>query len=638
MKNPYCLFYSFFVFLFPFQLMGQQLSFSPEKPAPGEEITITYRSEKPEISQQPQVGARVYLLEDPFPENRIVQLPMPRPEVRVVVLEKEGDQFTGKFKSTGQTKAIAVVLYTNRSSSDANSLDGYTQLLFESEGGQPIQGAYGELGLLYASQAPLLGLSLDQESAFESFQKEFDLYPSSKDHYNYFLVFTGLAQELGKQGVLEDSKKRLSGLLEKEQPGELSLSLAYALANLLDQPRQAAQAFQRLEASFPRSIMVEYETRNQLYQTTDLEEKERIFKKLKTQFNETDRQQFLLKEAAMSMATDYFPKELERFSYYAALSRDPAHWASQANAEAWQLSGGGLQGYAADLDRAAALSEVAMKLVELELSQVKDATLQYQKDTSRLKESYAAIADTYALIFYKKGQIEKALEYQGLSLENDPDPKVEVIHRYAVYFDEMKDEAVTREMLAGFIEKNKYSPGMKERYEELAGKKALEALLQEADKAYMEELRPKMIKRPAPDFSLKSLEGDTVRLSDLKGKIVVLDFWATWCKPCIASFPGMQQVVNYYKKDEDVVFLFIDSWEAIGTTEADISELMLSENYDFQVLLDQESEVVKSYGVRGIPTKFVLDREGQIRFESVGFGGQEKLVKELKGMVELARQ
>jgi thiol-disulfide isomerase/thioredoxin len=128
-----------------------------------------------------------------------------------------------------------------------------------------------------------------------------------------------------------------------------------------------------------------------------------------------------------------------------------------------------------------------------------------------------------------------------------------------------------------------------------------------------------------------------VDLSHYKGSVVVIDFWATWCAPCLYSFPGMQQMVNKYEGDEEVVFLFIDCWESENTTEATISEFLAVEGYSFDVLLDTKSTVVKDYDVEGIPAKFVIDKKGNIRFSNAGFGGTDKLVKELTAMIEILK-
>ncbi|HRO71247.1 MAG TPA: TlpA disulfide reductase family protein, partial [Chitinophagaceae bacterium] len=125
--------------------------------------------------------------------------------------------------------------------------------------------------------------------------------------------------------------------------------------------------------------------------------------------------------------------------------------------------------------------------------------------------------------------------------------------------------------------------------------------------------------------------------SSLKGKVVVVDFWATWCGPCKASFPGMQKMVSKYKDKDDVRFIFVDTWERVENKEKNAADFIAGNKYSFHVLMDNDNKVVEDFKVEGIPTKFVIDKDGLIRFKSVGFdGSDDKLVKELTAMIEMA--
>lgn len=129
----------------------------------------------------------------------------------------------------------------------------------------------------------------------------------------------------------------------------------------------------------------------------------------------------------------------------------------------------------------------------------------------------------------------------------------------------------------------------------------------------------------APDFRLKDISGKEVTLSALKGKVVILDFWATWCVPCHENFPAVQKVVDHYKNDQNVVFLFIDTREKspdyVQLAKADMEK----NHYNFHVLFDEpgadgkQNKYYSTLGMAGIPTRFIIDANGVIRDKEVGY-------------------
>ena len=126
----------------------------------------------------------------------------------------------------------------------------------------------------------------------------------------------------------------------------------------------------------------------------------------------------------------------------------------------------------------------------------------------------------------------------------------------------------------------------------------------------------------APDFTLKDFNGNQVSLSDFKGKVVVLNFWATWCGPCREEIPHMDALYKQYK-EQGLVVIGINA-EANHKNVEKFAEAKMS----YTVLLDGEAQG-REYGVTGIPCTFYVDRKGIVRHRDVGFGpGKEKEIQQ----------
>ena len=276
-----------------------------------------------------------------------------------------------------------------------------------------------------------------------------------------------------------------------------------------------------------------------------------------------------------------------------------------------------------------------------------------KEEKSRNPRLLGSLASSYAEALNKAGNADKAVEVLEAKKSADPSTltsadvvllsdnynkagkKLDAFRALESYYVHANaDESILEKIAAIYTELNQGKSDV-ERF-----KVALNDQVQEAKIA---KYKSEMIRKDAPGFTLVGLDGKEVSLADYKDKIVIIDFWATWCGPCINSFPGMQKVVEKYADDSEVAILFIATWQREENYKEVVENFITENNYSFHVLLDEmkdkDKAVVSAYEVSGIPTKIFIDKSGDIRFISVGSGSDvDAIMDDMTTRIELLKQ
>jgi thiol-disulfide isomerase/thioredoxin len=422
----------------------------------------------------------------------------------------------------------------------------------------------------------------------------------------------------------------------------------YQLAKLPEQQKFIASV---KKEKFPNGKWVVSETINKFYQETDPEKKKLMLADILSKI-ESDENWKQYKQSTSNfksqIAYGYMDKKdwvnFKKAVVEAGLT-NKSELASLYNSAAWEM-----QKTSDNMPMAEEFSRIATMNAKEQWKNPTGERPYYLTQKQWLKNNefiYAMYADTYGMVMYRMGEYKKGLPFakdaailinKGKSADQNNTyallaekvlPKKQYVKEIEQFVKDGKSTTEMNDILKRVYVKDKRSDAGFDEY--IAG------LQKESYLKMLEELRKSMLNETAPSFVLLDLDGKKINLAELKGKVVVVDFWATWCGPCKASFPGMQKMVNKYKEDQNVKFVFVDTWERGEGKEKNASDFISTNKYSFHVLMDNEDKVVAEFKVDGIPTKFVIDKKGMIRFKSVGFdGSDDKLVQELSAMIDMA--
>ncbi len=123
----------------------------------------------------------------------------------------------------------------------------------------------------------------------------------------------------------------------------------------------------------------------------------------------------------------------------------------------------------------------------------------------------------------------------------------------------------------------------------------------------------------APDFTLPMYGGGEVKLSDLRGKVVLLNFWATWCPPCMQELSTVQQEIIDRFAGQEFAFIFASR----GDTEEQIAKTRADRGFDFPMAMDKDEAVFHLFAKKGIPHNYLIDREGRIVHIELGYSPED---------------
>lgn len=613
-----------FIISFAAKQPAEKFSVTPGNPKAGEEVTVKFNPEGTSLAEADKVEMIAYFYSVDLDEAKGIEM------------KKDGNLFTGVIKTSPQARGF-IIKFKNGETIDNNKGQGYVVNLYGSDGKMVpgsmagLAAAKGNWGMRY------LEMERDRDGANKLFLEEFKKNPQVKSEYldQYFKVISPLMGDKANSIISKEL------LLQEKKPvnSEEFLTLMTTWYGSLKNAAKSTQYKKELLEKFPNAKLVQAEQFAEINKTEDLSKRLELIKAFETSFPKSEYTADLYDGVLSSYkskkmyneANEFLKANLPKLSAYSIYSL-----VSQMIKED------------ADMKLAGEISSLGIQRAGKELALLEGKPGYQSESEYRLEQEYIMGMNFFASakVQNKTGRKDDAIESLQGAVKLLQNAEVEANELYANLLIEQGEQQRALTHLEQVIKSGNGTPLMKDYLKTAYAKKNgseqgfpeyLAQLDAAAKEGLVKKLKKEMLNDMAPDFKLKDLDGNEVKLSSLKGKTVILDFWATWCSPCRASFPGMKKAVEKYASNPNVRFLFIDTRERVEDKKKNAADFIAKNQYPFHVLLDLDSKVLELYKVPGIPTKFVIDKNGMVRFKVVGFGGNtDQMLDEIDAMISMA--